>query len=171
MIRESKCWTTGSKGCLKLIIPISSTLIKVLESHRFGPRIGVGGVGAGHQPPAAYLNWSWGRRPPHGAASPNTPAARWVLYRAGCASQIFQHRMKIQSYFPSSWCLARLSCLLMKMAEDRPRTLVFSFLMYPDCSCHGLVQNKYHYLLRRPRRATRNVYRVKWTWRRHRSCS
>ena len=64
--------------------------------------------------------------------------------------------MKIQLYFPSSWCLARLarlSCLLIKMVEDRSRTLVFSFLMYPDCSCHGLVQNKYHYSLRRARRA------------------
>ena len=39
------------------------------------------------------------------------------------------------------------------MVEDRSRTLVFSFLMYPDCSCHGLVQNKYHYSLRRARRA------------------
>ena len=41
----------------------------------------------------------------------------------------------------------------MKMVEDRSRTLVFSFLMYPDCSCHGLVQNKYYYSLRRARRA------------------
>ena len=53
--------------------------------------------------------------------------------------------------------MARLSCLLIKMVEDRSRTLVFSFLMYPDCSCHGLVQNKYHYSLRRAKNLTASM--------------
>ena len=93
MIRESKCWTTGSKGCLKLIIPISSTLIKVLESHRFGPSFGPYGVGV-RSSTTRGLSWLElrCRGPPHGAASANTPATRWVLtltylYRAGCVSQ------------------------------------------------------------------------------------
>ena len=99
-------------------LPLTSRFWRVIVSGRVSARR----VSAsGHQPPAAYralghvplahLGWSWGVAGPRMVQHRPTPlqlAGSWLWPTCtglAVSHRIFQHRMKIQSYFPSSWPL------------------------------------------------------------------